>query len=358
MSLCLECRACKAECPVGVDVARFKSEFLADYWKRHGTPLRARVLGHIHQLAPWGSRFAPLSNAIARSAVARWINEQLLGLDSRRKPPAWASRTFADLFATLPAPPRDAGTAADGHILLFNDTFTNFYNPGIGIAAVNVLRAIGCSPALASNVCCGRPLISQGLLAEARDLAARNATALFPLAERGHRLVFFEPSCLSAVREDAPSLLRGDDQRRARRVAAASVLFEEFLEEAWPATTGLKTGPATIQLHGHCHQKAMGLLAPAKALLSRIPGTSVVDLNAGCCGMAGSFGYVRDQFEVSRAIGERRLLPAARNLKPGSVLVASGVSCRHQVEDFTGVRALHPAELISSLLPGPAEAGH
>src|SRR5262249_52464822 len=160
--------------------------------------------------------------------------EQLLGLDRRRKPPAWASTTFAAQFARLPAPPRDAATTADRQVSLFNDTFTNFYNPGIGIAAVNVLRAIGRPPALAPNACCGRPLISQGLLAEARDLAARNAAVLFPLAERGDRIVFVEPSCLSAVREDAPSLLRGDDQQRARRVASASVLFEEFLEEAWP----------------------------------------------------------------------------------------------------------------------------
>jgi Fe-S oxidoreductase len=358
MSLCLECRACKAECPVGVDVARFKSEFLADYWKRHGTPLRARVLGHIHTLSEWGSRFAPLSNTIARSAPVRWVNEQLLGLDRRRRPPAWASTTFRERFARRPGSHTDTATAAGPRTFLFNDTFTNFYNPGIGIAGVDVLRTIGQPAALAPNGCCGRPLISQGLLAEARELAARNTAALFPLAERGDRIVFFEPSCLSAVREDGPSLLRGDDQRRARRVADASVLFEEFVEAVWPKSIALKTGPTAIQLHGHCHQKAMGMLAPAKALLSRIPGATVVDLNAGCCGMAGSFGYVRDHFEVSRTIGERRLLPAARNLKTGSVLVASGVSCRHQVEDFTGVHALHPAELIHSLMPGPAQAGH
>jgi Fe-S oxidoreductase len=328
-------------------VARFKSEFLADYWKRHGTSLRARVLGHIHDVSEWGSRLAPLSNAFARSAPVRWINEQLLGLDRRRTPPAWASRTFRQRLASEPHP---AAAGTDRPAFLFNDTFTNFYNPGIGIAGASVLRTIGYRPELAPNVCCGRPLISQGLLVEARDLAAQNAARLLPIAERGDRLLFFEPSCLSAIREDAPALLRGEDQRRATRVATASVLFEEFVETAWPKSAGLKPGPATVQLHGHCHQKAMGLLTPAKALLSRIPGATVIDLNAGCCGMAGSFGYVREHYEVSRAIGERRLLPAARNLKPDAVLVASGVSCRHQVEDFTGARALHPAELIHSLL--------
>jgi Fe-S oxidoreductase len=308
------------------------------------------VLGHIHDLSEWGSRLAPLSNAIARSAPVRWINEQLLGLDRRRTPPAWASQTFRQRLASEPRSNPAAAAGADRVAFLFNDTFTNFYNPGIGMAGVSVLRRIGYRPELAPNVCCGRPLISQGLLGEARDLAARNTALLFPIAERGDRLLFFEPSCLSAVREDAPALLRGDEQRRATRVAQAAVLFEEFVESGWPKTAGLKPGPATVQLHGHCHQKAMGLLPPAKALLSRIPGATVIDLNAGCCGMAGSFGYVRDHFEVSRAIGERRLLPAARSLKPDAVLVASGVSCRHQVEDFTGARALHPAELIHSLL--------
>jgi Fe-S oxidoreductase len=131
------------------------------------------------------------------------------------------------------------------------------------------------------------------------------------------------------------------------------VLFEAFLEETWQegrGTVSLRTGPSRVLLHGHCHQKAMGLLAPAKALLSRVPGATVVDLDAGCCGMAGSFGYAREHYDVSRAIGERRLLPAARSLGPSDVLVASGVSCRHQVEGLAGARAVHPAELLRSLL--------
>ena len=350
MALCLECRACKAECPVGVDVARFKSEFLADYWRRHGVPLRARVLGHVQDLARWGSRLAPLSNWAARSFPARWLNEQVLGLDRRRKPPAWASKTFASRLAQ-----RSVRQTPDT-TYVFNDTFTNYYNPEVGLAGVRVLEGAGLSVALAPNHCCGRPLISQGLLDEARELAAVNAAALYPLAEQGGSLVFFEPSCLSAVREDLPSLLRGDLQRQARRVSEAAFLFEEFLERHWTsghARPPFGPGPAKILLHGHCHQKAMGLLAPARSILSRIPGSTVVDLDAGCCGMAGSFGYLRDHFDVSRAIGERRLLPAARTVDRGSVLVASGVSCRHQVEDFTGTRAVHPAQLLASLLSSP-----
>lgn len=365
LDLCLECRACKAECPVGVDVARFKSEFLANYWRRHGTPLRARALGHVHELASWASPVAPLANGLARSAPVRWVNERLLGIDRRRTPPAWVRRTFARQFKRRPQPSptaasrrdralggRESGTSRPC-VWLFNDTFTNFYNPSIGLAGAELLDASGLTVDLAPNVCCGRPLISQGLLDEARERAAENTTRLYPLVKDGARLVFFEPSCLSAVREDAPDLLRGEAQQRARCVANATVLFEAFVEETWRDDGGpvaLRTGPSRVLLHGHCHQKAMGLLAPAKALLARVPGATVVDLDAGCCGMAGSFGYAREHYDVSRAIGERRLLPAARTLGSGDVLVATGVSCRHQVEELAGVRAVHPAELLRSLL--------
>jgi Fe-S oxidoreductase len=176
---------------------------------------------------------------------------------------------------------------------------------------------------------------------------------LFDLAERGQHIVFLEPSCLSAVREDAPDLLRGELQKRARVIARQAVLFEEFLEGECAqgrATLSLRPGPEHVLLHPHCHQRSMGLAAPAKALLSRIPSASVVDLDAGCCGMAGSFGYTRDHYDVSRAIGERKLLPAARGLGKESVLVAAGTSCRHQVADLAGARALHPAVLLQSLL--------
>ena len=348
LDLCLECRACKAECPVGVDVARFKSEFLADYWRRHGTPIRVHMLGHIHGVSRWGSRFAPVSNAVFRSPLARWLNEKLLGIDRRRVPPAWTSRPFTRRFHEHRR--RAGGSPAAA---LFNDTFTNYYAPDIGVAGLQVLQIAGLDVELAPLACCGRPLISQGLLAAARRQAAASVDRLHPLAERGVPIVFLEPSCLSAIKEDVPSLLRDDAQRRALKVADRAVLFEEFLErecEAGRVQLDLAAGPSQVLLHGHCHQKAMGRLAPAKALLSRIPGATVVDLDAGCCGMAGLFGYAREHFDVSRTIGERRLLPAARGVRDGSVLVASGTSCRHQIDDFTGTRALHAAELIRSLI--------
>jgi FAD/FMN-containing dehydrogenase/Fe-S oxidoreductase len=353
LNLCLECRACKAECPVGVDMARFKSESLAHHWSRHGTPLSARALGHVHEMSRVGSRLAPLSNWALRSAPVRWLNEQLLGLDRRRTPPAWSRRTFASVFN---ADRRNAGDEAAPDVLLFNDTFTNFYSPGIGKAGAALLRAAGMRVALAPGGCCGRPLISQGLLEEARTRAAINAEALYPAAAAGLPIAFLEPSCLSAVREDGPALLRGDLQRKAARVGERARLLEDVLLQQWQdnrASLTFSPGPSSILLHGHCHQKAMGMVPPTQAVLARIPGASVVDLDAGCCGMAGSFGYMRDHFDVSTTIAERKLLPAARGLAPGSVLVATGTSCRAQVADLAGVRAIHPAELLHSLLTEP-----
>jgi FAD/FMN-containing dehydrogenase/Fe-S oxidoreductase len=340
LDLCLECRACKAECPVGVDVARFKSEFLADYWMRHGTSLEVRLLGNVRRVAALGSRLAPLSNWLARTAPIRHLNQRLLGIDARRTLPAFQRTTLERI-----APGVDDSCEA----VIFNDTFTNYYEPEIGLAALDVLAAAGIRAGVGRHHCCGRPQISKGLLPQAAHLATRNADALYPYAAAGRPIVFCEPSCLSAVREDAPALVRGETRKRAEAVARVSVLFEDFARTAVPRLT-LSPGPTSILLHGHCHQKAMGLVPAAKSLLSMVPGASVVDLDTGCCGMAGSWGYAREHYDVSRLIGERRLFPAVRARQPGAVVAAAGTSCRHQIRDFTGVDAVHPAVLLQSLL--------
>lgn len=340
LDLCLQCRACKAECPVGVDVSRFKSEFLADYWRRHGTPLQARIFGNARTLARWGSRLAPVSNWLTSAGAFRALGEWLLGLDRRRRLPVFQRRTLAHR-APRPDGPLDA--------ILFNDTFTNHYDPDVGLAAIDVLAAAGIRAGLAPHGCCGRPQISKGLLADARALARANTESLYPHAAEGRPIVFCEPSCLSALREDLPALVSGEERRRALVVARSAVLFEELLDTVGDRLR-LGPGPARILLHGHCHQKAMGLSAPARSLLSRIPGSVVVDLDAGCCGMAGSFGYTTDHFEVSRQMAERRLLPAVRSRGPDDVVVAAGTSCRHQVKDLTGDEAVHPAVLLRRLL--------
>jgi Fe-S oxidoreductase len=318
-----------------------------------------------------------IANALMGSAAVRALNTRLLGIHPDRALPRWAARTLQARWATAVGEVREVtavgevrgGTAvgqvppearsSEGgpvSVWLFNDTFTNYFHPEIGLAARKVIEAAGTSVRLAANVCCGRPLISKGLLKDARDLAAQNTTYLSALlgAAEATPLVFLEPSCLSAIREDVPALLRGEEQQQAMRVAERCLSFEEFVSGQKGRREGrplpIRNGPSRILLHGHCHQKSMGGLPAAKALLEQIPGTQVTDLDAGCCGMAGSFGYAREHFEVSRQIGERRLLPAARGLKDGEVLVAAGTSCRQQVADFTGVRALHPAELLASLL--------
>ncbi len=335
LDLCLECRACKSECPVGVDMAAFKSEFLAGYWERHGTPLRTKLLGHIAELSVWGSRFAPVSNWAA--LPARFF--------LKRSPPQWKHRTFEQWCERWWK--QRSHTQSERACSLFNDTFLNHYHPEIGVAAVEVLERAGFGVSVVKPGCCGRPLISQGLLAEARGNAARLVEALYPIAQEGKKILFLEPSCLSAVKEDVPSLLRGEQQARARAVASACVLFEEFAAQL---DLPLRPGPSKILVHGHCHQKSMGLLPATMKLLARVPGASVTDLDAGCCGMAGSFGYSRGHYDVSVAIANRKLLPAVREMKPGEVLVAPGTSCRQQVKDLGGKIALHPAQLVRDLL--------
>ena len=347
LDLCLECRACKTECPVGVDMARFKSEFLADYQRRHGTPLRARVLGHIRDVSVWASRVAPFVNPWLERAWVRALNERLLGIDRRRSLPPWAPRTLSSLW-------RDRPRRTDRpDVVLFGDTFTSYFDPEIGIAAGDVLEAAGLTVGLGPDVCCGRPLISQGLLSDARERAADTTRGLYQTATAGTPIVVLEPSCLTALVDDVPDLVRGEAQQQARVVARACVLFEDYLERTLGdgrRSLSLASGPRDILLHGHCHQKSLGLVAPARALLERIPGARVTDLDAGCCGMAGSFGYAREHFDLSRQIGERRLLPAARALGPDGVLVATGTSCRHQVDDLADVKAVHPAVLLRSLI--------
>lgn len=352
LDLCLECKACKSECPTGVDMARMKSEFLHQYQRRHGKTARSRLLAQVERLARWGSRLAPVSNWLAGSHPVRWLLEAGFGLDRRRVPPKFVQRTFLNWWSKHGLQFASSDTAAGRGLALFADTFTNFHEPQIPIAAAELAAAAGWSLSVPPRVCCGRPLISKGFLAEARQQAERTTQALLPYAERGRPIVFVEPGCYSAVRDDHPNLLRGEQQAAARRVAAACLTFEE-----WVLQTELAFSPGLqkIHLHPHCHQRALVGSGPAVRSLSRIAGCEVVDLDAGCCGMAGSFGYEREHYEISRAVGERKLFPAIRaaqnSATPQTVTIAAaGFSCRHQIEHFTNTAAVHPAVLLRSLV--------
>jgi Fe-S oxidoreductase len=246
-------------------------------------------------------------------------------------------------------------------VAMFADTFTNFHEPEIPRAAVEIAEALGCQVTVPPRACCGRPLISKGFLDDARRQAEACTRALAPLAESGTPIVFCEPGCYSAVRDDHPYLLRGELARQAQRVAAACRTFDEWAVQqlASSDTAGdanarpkfvLQSGPSRVLLHTHCHQRALVGPDPGMRLLSLLAGCQPIDLDAGCCGMAGSFGYEREHYELSRAIAERKLLPAIHTRPAGSVVVAPGFSCRHQIAHFAGVETVHPAVLLRSLL--------
>jgi FAD/FMN-containing dehydrogenase/Fe-S oxidoreductase len=345
LDLCLECKACKSECPTGVDMARMKSEFLHQYRLQHGTTERSRLLAHVAQLAEWGSRFAPVSNWLASSSVGRWLAEARYGLDRRRLPPPFARRTFLHWWQKESA--RFEHGPGSRRLALFADTFTNFHEPAIPIATAELAAAAGWAVSVPPRVCCGRPLISKGFLEEARRQAEQTVRALLPIVEQSVPIVFCEPGCYSAVRDDHPNLLRGELQRNARRVAQACLTFEEW---AGQVDLPFTAGPQRVLLHAHCHQKALVGTGPALRLLGQIPGCEVVDLDAGCCGMAGSFGYEREHYDISQAVGERKLFPAVRAAAANTAIIASGFSCRHQLQHFTAAAAVHPAVLLHSLL--------
>ncbi len=350
LDLCLACKACKAECPSGVDMARLKSDFLHRYYRDRKRPLADRLFGAPDVLARWGSRFGPLTRWAERRGWAASLLSRTIGFDRRRSLPKLARQSFVRWFrgveaASQPQSPR-------GEVALFPDTFTNYFEPQIGIAACRVLWALGYRVVLAPAVCCGRPAISRGLLDRARRLARESVRALGGIAGEGTAIVGLEPSCLFSFRDEIPDLVPEADRPAAEGVAKRAVLFDEFLgdhREELSRLTGGRAEGSHVLAHGHCHQKTFCGTGPLAGLLSTT-GAQVTVADSGCCGMAGSFGYTSDHYELSLAIGERRLFPAVRNLATEDALVAAGTSCRHQVLDATNRYAIHPAEYIAQYL--------
>jgi FAD/FMN-containing dehydrogenase/Fe-S oxidoreductase len=340
MDLCLECKGCKAECPSNVDMAKLKYEFLHHYYSANGLPLRNRLFGRIARMNRLGSRLPGLFNWLSSLAPSRWALEKLAGIDRRRPLPALAAQTFTDWFAGHTPP----SSAPRGEVVLFHDTFTTYNVPEIARAAVGVLEAAGYRVVLVDRKCCGRPLISKGMLGEAREHASWNVERLAPYARRGVPIVGLEPSCLLTLRDETVDLVRTDD---ARAVAKQSFLFEEFLMRERGRGLELAFGAKGKKalLHGHCHQKALVGTAPTVAAL-RWAGFDVQEVDSGCCGMAGSFGFEREHYDISISLGNRRLAPAVKAAPVETEIVAPGISCRQQIQHLAGRRAKHPAEVL------------
>jgi FAD/FMN-containing dehydrogenase/Fe-S oxidoreductase len=340
LDLCLECKGCKAECPSNVDVAKLKYEFLAHYNEANGTPLRSQLFARIHSFNKAASLWPGLANWIMTRPLLRGVMDRYLGIDGRRNLPRIAQRTFSSWFQTRGRP---AALRPTGKVVLFHDTFTEFNYPEVGRAATTLLEAAGYEVALSERQCCGRPMVSKGLPEEARANAAFNIARLEPFVDRGYAIVGCEPSCILTFRDEYPDLLKG---RGVQAVAGASFLLEEFIvnEKAagrWKLPFQRQQTKALI--HGHCHEKALIGSRYLKEMLSLA--YPVEEIDSGCCGMAGSFGFEKEHYEISMAIGNRRLFPAVER-QPDSIIVAPGVSCRQQIEHATGRKALHPAEAL------------
>ncbi|HWN31481.1 MAG TPA: FAD-linked oxidase C-terminal domain-containing protein, partial [Pseudonocardia sp.] len=350
LDLCLMCKACKSECPLGVDMATLKAEALHQAHQLHGVPARSRLFGGIRVLNRIGAATAPLSNLPGRLPLAR----RLLGLAPDRPLPLFTRATLPRWFARRgPVSGKwSPGTTDHSRPLTWLvDSFTSYTEPAVGIAAIELLERAGWDVRLSEGGCCGRAAFSKGLL----DQARRQASGLLDrLAGGDGPIVGAEPSCLLTLGDEHRALLGAADPRVAE-VSGRARLVDELLVEAvdagelrlredrWPAGR-------RILFHGHCHQKAEVGTAASVALLRRIPGAQVVELDAGCCGMAGSFGFEAEHYELSMTVGEHRLFPSVRAEPADAVIAATGVSCRQQIAHGTQRRAWHPVELVRAAL--------
>jgi Fe-S oxidoreductase len=347
LDLCLECKSCKTECSARVDMARLKAESL---WQRRGTdaPLRDRLFGRLDRYARLAQPFAQLVNRAAASPRLKGFLDRRLGIARERALPPLAPRAFTAWFEEHEEDRLcEPGYGDRPGVALFVDTYLERFVPDLGRAAVAVLEASGFRVLHARNVCCGRTRISKGFLAEARELAREGQERLRRWSGRGIPVVGLEPSCVLTVRDDHPDLVPEGTP------VTDVLLLEEFLcglRDRGRSAFPFHAAPRRFLLHGHCHQRALAGTTTAVRALKLIPGAEVRDLDGGCCGMAGSFGYEREHYDLSVRIAEDRLLPAVRARAEGEELVVPGISCRQQVEHLTGVRALHPAEALAGSL--------
>ena len=350
MDLCVSCKACKRECPTGVDMAKMKLEFLAQYNATHGIPTSKRTVADLPVAAHLAGPFARLANLRDRIPGVAKALEGLTGFTARRALPRWHEKPFrATRVAT-------DSSAPNGEVVLLVDTFNRYFESDVSWAAERVLRAAGYAPIAVGAVgesrplCCGRTYMSAGLIDRAREEAQRTITALEPYARRGLPIVGLEPSCLLSLRDEFASLVPGE---ATTVVASMALLFEEFIARELDAgrwNPPLARFEKRAIVHGHCHQKAFGAMPKVMRALEAIPGLDASVIESSCCGMAGSFGYETEHYDISMRMAERSLLPAVREVGPDVLVVADGVSCKHQIAHGTKRRSLHVAEVYAAAL--------
>jgi FAD/FMN-containing dehydrogenase/Fe-S oxidoreductase len=348
LDLCLSCKACKSECPSNVDVAKLKSEFLQQYRDKHGTTVRDGFIKNSHSMAEkFSGRLSPLINRLQKTILFRKILEKVAKIDSRRILPDFSRELFEKWFNKY-----DQGNIKyEKKVVLFDDTYIRFHEPQVGVSAVELLNSCGYEVILAKAGCCQRPRISNGFLKLAKEAGLKTIKGLDGYIQEGLKVVVCEPSCASALVDDLPDLIGDRDLRD--RIKANVLMIDVFLyEEITAGRLEVKFKPIVDQViyHGHCHQKALFGTTAMKTLYEKTEGLSCSEIQAGCCGMAGSFGYEKEHYDLSMKIGEDRLFPAIRNDNKKSTVVACGFSCRHQIESGTQVKPVHWVETIRGVI--------
>ena len=345
LDLCLACKGCKGDCPVHVDMATYKAEFLAHYYKGRLRPRSAYAFGYIDRWARIAAHAPGLVNALTQASWSARVAKWLANVAPARRLPRFADETFQRQFA------RRATAARTGapQVMLWPDTFNNHFHPETALAAVDVLEAAGFTVNVpTSPVCCGRPLYDSGMLRDAQRYLRRILTRFEPQIDAGMPFVVLEPACAAVFRDEMTNLFPGDEV--AKRLAQQTLLLGEFFAQRAPRFAPPRLAQSAI-LHGHCHQKAIMGMGPDEALLRKL-GVHYELLDSGCCGMAGSFGFERDKAAVSVAIGELVLLPAVREAASDCLVIADGYSCREQIAQCTGRKAHHLAEVVRMALAG------
>jgi FAD/FMN-containing dehydrogenase/Fe-S oxidoreductase len=347
LDLCLACKGCKSECPVNVDMATYKAEFLSHYYERRVRPRSAYAMGFIHRWARLASHMPQLVNLVTQTPGLSNVAKVVAGISQQRTLPRFADRTFVAWFRSRDCP--SPGDRPGRRVVLWPDTFNNYFHPDTAIAATNVLEAAGCQVVIPTRpLCCGRALYDYGFLTHAKQMLRDILDQLRPHLEVGTPIVVLEPSCLAVFRDELMNLF--PDDRDAQRLSRQSFLLAEFLRKQ---VSGYQPPhlPHPVMLHGHCHHKAIATLDDEEALV-RDMAADVEVLDSGCCGMAGSFGFERGHHDVSMQVGELVLLPAVRKALPETLIVADGFSCREQIGQGTGRRAVHLAHALQSALAG------